>query len=235
MKSQVLHTVWRNISCEAAREIWHWSLSGVKGLNGWENLLFSPFTPQSDQCQISPAASPEILYHTVWRTWLFIAYSDERWLCYRFSLYLAYIFPLLRVGRMYFLSLGVKAGYLLSTWARSDAAEIRFSAVRSPRFWVPDYCTKYRYFVFVIQGGTSCHCAHSWLLNLPKRLNTEPRYFQTRSFILTFTELHVVDGDERRPMEVTSNTHFRGAAYSLYSRDGNTAPYCVVPGIRALQ
>ena len=28
--------------------------------------------------QISPAASPEILHHTVWRTWLFIAYSDER-------------------------------------------------------------------------------------------------------------------------------------------------------------
>ena len=32
MKSQVLHTVWCHISCEAAGEIWHWSLSGVKGL-----------------------------------------------------------------------------------------------------------------------------------------------------------------------------------------------------------
>ena len=32
MKSQVLLTVWCNISGEAAREIWHWSLSGVKGL-----------------------------------------------------------------------------------------------------------------------------------------------------------------------------------------------------------
>ena len=30
----------------------------------------TPFTPKSDQCQISPAASPEILHHTVWRTWL---------------------------------------------------------------------------------------------------------------------------------------------------------------------
>ena len=40
----------------------------------------NPFTPESDQCQNSPAASPEILCHTVWRTWLFIAYSDERWL-----------------------------------------------------------------------------------------------------------------------------------------------------------
>ena len=41
--------------------------------------LFNPFTPESDQCQISPAASQEILHHTVRRTWLFIAYSDERW------------------------------------------------------------------------------------------------------------------------------------------------------------
>ena len=32
MKSQVLLTVWRHISCEAAGEFWHWSLSGVKGL-----------------------------------------------------------------------------------------------------------------------------------------------------------------------------------------------------------
>ena len=32
MKSHVLLTVWCNISGEAAGEIWHWSLSGVKGL-----------------------------------------------------------------------------------------------------------------------------------------------------------------------------------------------------------
>ena len=44
------------------------------------SLSVNPFTPESDQCQISPAASPEILHHTVRRTWLFIAYSDERWL-----------------------------------------------------------------------------------------------------------------------------------------------------------
>ena len=44
---------------------------------------FNPFTPKSDQCQLSPAASAEMLHHTVWRTWLFIVYSDERWLCYQ--------------------------------------------------------------------------------------------------------------------------------------------------------
>ena len=47
----------------------------------------NPFTPESDQCQNSPAASQEIWHHTVWRTWLFIAYSDEKWLYYKFSLH----------------------------------------------------------------------------------------------------------------------------------------------------
>ena len=54
MKSQVLHTVWCHISCEAAGEFWHWSLSGVKG------LILS--LPMSDQFQISPAASPELAF-----------------------------------------------------------------------------------------------------------------------------------------------------------------------------
>ena len=34
---------------------------------------FNPFTPKGDQFQISRAASPGILYHTVWRNLLFIA------------------------------------------------------------------------------------------------------------------------------------------------------------------
>ena len=38
----------------------------------------NPFTLKSDQFQISPAASPEILHPTVWRTWLFIPYSEGR-------------------------------------------------------------------------------------------------------------------------------------------------------------
>ena len=48
------------------------------------------FTPESDQCQNSPTASQEIWHHTVWRTWLFIAYSDEKWLYYKFSLHQSY-------------------------------------------------------------------------------------------------------------------------------------------------
>ena len=70
-------------------------------------LSVSTFSPKSDQFQISPAASPEILHHTVWRTWLFMAYSDERWLYYQFSLPHSYI-SLEKVGRMYLLSLRVK-------------------------------------------------------------------------------------------------------------------------------
>ena len=54
----------------------------------------TPFTPKGDQLQIPPAASAEILHHTVWRTWLLIAYSDERQLYYKFLLSRWYIFPL---------------------------------------------------------------------------------------------------------------------------------------------
>ena len=50
----------------------------------------NPFTPESDQCQNSPAASQEIWHHTVQRIWLFIAYSDEKWLYYEFSLHHSY-------------------------------------------------------------------------------------------------------------------------------------------------
>ena len=41
MKSQIPHTVRCNITGEAAEEIWHWSLLGVKGLKGWENVLLN--------------------------------------------------------------------------------------------------------------------------------------------------------------------------------------------------
>ena len=51
----------------------------------------NPFTPNRDRFQISPAASPVILHHTVWRTRLFVTYSDERWLYYYFSLPHSYI------------------------------------------------------------------------------------------------------------------------------------------------
>ena len=41
MQSQVLHTVWCQISCEVAGEFWHWSLSGVKGLTTMPVLFCS--------------------------------------------------------------------------------------------------------------------------------------------------------------------------------------------------
>ena len=62
----------------------------------------TPFTPKSDQSPISPAASPEILHYTVRRTWLFIAYSLERWLHYQFSLASLIHFSLGRLGECIF-------------------------------------------------------------------------------------------------------------------------------------
>ena len=66
MKSQVLHTVWCNISGGAGGEIWHWSLSGVKGLNG---LLFafkfiSPLRNVSRLCDMSISYKHRDKYHS---------------------------------------------------------------------------------------------------------------------------------------------------------------------------
>ena len=62
----------------------------------------NPFTPKSDQFQISPAASPEILHHTVWGSCLFISYSDEGWLYYQFSLPHLHIFFLKALENLFF-------------------------------------------------------------------------------------------------------------------------------------
>ena len=71
----------------------------------WDRQLrrptVNPYAPKTDQFQIFPAASPEILHHTVWRTWLFIAYSGERWLYTTNSCYLTYTSSLWKVGRMH--------------------------------------------------------------------------------------------------------------------------------------
>ena len=73
----------------------HWYADKALGRNnecefGARYFSVNPFSPESDQCQNSPAASQEIWHHTVWRTWLFIAYSDEKWLYYKFSLHHSY-------------------------------------------------------------------------------------------------------------------------------------------------
>ena len=75
-------------------------------LGKWEGCCQFPFASKSDLFQISPAASPEILHHT-WKTWLFIANSDEIWLYYQ--LFPPHLFVYhWEVWRMYVLILGVK-------------------------------------------------------------------------------------------------------------------------------
>ena len=69
------------ISAPALRER---ETSGTRG-------TVHPFTPKSDRFQISPVASAEIKNSTVWRTWLFIAYSDGTRLYCQFSLPHLYI------------------------------------------------------------------------------------------------------------------------------------------------
>ena len=63
------------ISFYFCRSIWLAGSLACTG-TGTNTLRSWTFTPKSDHVQISPVASPVILHHTVWRTWLFIAYSD---------------------------------------------------------------------------------------------------------------------------------------------------------------
>ena len=64
--------------------------SAWKGYTLWRTLQLeikptaplNPFPPKSDQCKISPAASAEVLHHTVKKNLAF----HERWLYYQFSL-----------------------------------------------------------------------------------------------------------------------------------------------------
>ena len=56
MKSQVLHTVWCNISGEAAGEIGDWSLLGVKGLNAFVATLV--VNKKSGTCTGGEISSP---------------------------------------------------------------------------------------------------------------------------------------------------------------------------------
>ena len=76
--------------------------------------VLNPFTPKSDQCPISPAASPETSHAEVKN-------SDEIWLCHQFLLPHLYI-SLSLVGIMYLLNLGVKGSIC------SDGARIVVSA-----------------------------------------------------------------------------------------------------------
>ena len=59
-----------------------------------------------DQFQTSLAASPGIVHHTVRRTWLFMAYSDEMWLYYQFSLAQHHLYVLLKGWENVLLELG---------------------------------------------------------------------------------------------------------------------------------
>ena len=67
--------------------------------------------------QIFPAASLEILHHTVWRTWVFITYSDEKWICCQNISPLLYNFSLKgwEWFEMYFFSSGAKGKPKLRT------------------------------------------------------------------------------------------------------------------------
>ena len=60
-----------------------WSANFLSRSRNIARKQINPLTPKSAQLQISPAASPAILHHTVWRTWFFTPYSGGKWFRYQ--------------------------------------------------------------------------------------------------------------------------------------------------------
>ena len=73
-----------SLVCICAKRAKQWIGMWLVTESKWA-IAFNPFTRKSDWFQVCLAASPEIQHHTVWRTWLFIAYSDERSVYFQFS------------------------------------------------------------------------------------------------------------------------------------------------------
>ena len=93
---------WCNVCGKAAVEIWNWSFLGVKG------STLSLLRVINAKMPLQPRKKYDI--HAVWRTWLCIACSGARWLCYTNSRYVARTIAFFKFGRIHFLSLGVNLG-----------------------------------------------------------------------------------------------------------------------------
>ena len=114
----------------------HLLMSTKRPINVDGSSSIDPFTPKSDQCQVSPAASPEILHRTAWRTWLFIAYSDERWIYYQFSLLHLYNFSAKGWGNVLF-ELGSERVTL------GSSEQVARTSLQCVVLWIDRYlCTK---------------------------------------------------------------------------------------------
>ena len=74
LKSQVLHTVWCNISGRAAGEIWNWSLLGVKArllVPGTFKTHFPRRTPNDDAHHEIVPKPLEARHVSIWRRFFF--------------------------------------------------------------------------------------------------------------------------------------------------------------------
>ena len=110
--------------CAVVRPFQLWC--AVRNACSWQSGVISQsFTPQPIQGLLTlsllrvinvkfPLQPQQKYYHTVWRTWLFIAYSQMKDYYTTNPCYLTYTFSLYKVGRMYFVSSGVKGLKVMS-------------------------------------------------------------------------------------------------------------------------
>ena len=131
---------------------------------------FNPFTPKGDQFQISLHPYQKYYETQYEEHWLFITYSDERWLCYQFSLPHLYISYLKGWANVPFElgSEGVK--YFITT----ITASVRKATLR----WNLTFCCMNTNLLTV-----SCVSVMSGVMSLPNNL-----YKCIRKYTILFSE-----------------------------------------------
>ena len=161
------------------------------------------------------------LHHTVWKTWLFIAYSNERWLCYQFSLPHLYIFQ--RLEECTFCTCAPQSSPLrhrvFSSFFFSSASE----TITNPRKPCLK-CNTGRFSTdFVQQASPTINTVHHEHFLCYVRYHSEPMFIISPLAFNRNTSVGIQDRDNIRARHHSVHATFRKAR-----RIGPTGQTCVL-------
>ena len=120
------------------------------------NNCFNPFTPEGDEVQTSPAASPVIIHHTLWRTWLFTALLRWNAIVLPNSHCITYTFLYKRLGEYTFWDSGSERV------KKEPIEELHTSLFCSQENIVAWNIFKHLYFIIQLNSPKSPSVCHQW-------------------------------------------------------------------------